>query len=68
MTKILSGYIQIVEKNNTMTMQSERMKNDNKVAGMMGYLFYPVLPVGVKMMADMFLMMLTLYQNMGQVL
>ena len=49
-------------------MQSERMKNDNKVAGMMGYLFYPVLPVGVKMMADMFLMMLTLYQNMGQVL
>ena len=60
--------LQIVEKNNTMTMQSERMKNDNKVAGMMGYLFYPVLPVGVKMMADMFLMMLTLYQNMGQVL
>ena len=44
--------LQIVEKNNTMTMQSERMKNDNKVAGMMGYLFYPVLPVGVKMMAD----------------
>lgn len=35
---------------------------------MMGYLFYPVLPVGVKMMADMLLMMLTLYQNMGQVL
>lgn len=60
--------LQIVEKNNTMTMQSERMKNDNKVAGMMGYLFYPVLPVGVKMMADMLLMMLTLYQNMGQVL
>lgn len=28
-------------KDNTMTMQSERMKNDNKVAGMMGYLFYP---------------------------
>lgn len=60
--------LQIVEKNNTMTMQSERMKNDNKVAGLMGYLFYPVLPVGIKMVADMVLMMLTLYQNIGQIL
>ena len=58
----------VIEKNNAMTLQSEKIKNDNRVAGMMGYLFLPVLPSGLKIMADLALVMLTLYGSIGNML
>lgn len=60
--------INVIEKNNDMTLRSEKIKNDNNVAGMMGYLFFPVIPSGIKMMADLLLVMLTLYDTLGNVL
>lgn len=58
----------VIEKNNAMTLQSEKIKNDNRMAGMMGYLFLPVLPSGLKIMADLALVMLTLYGSIGNML
>lgn len=58
----------VIEKNNDMTLRSEKIKNDNRVAGMMGYLFLPVLPSGIKIMADLALVMMTMYSSLGSVL
>lgn len=58
----------VIDKNNSMTLQSEKIKNDNRVAGMMGYLFLPVLPSGIKIMADLALVMMTMYSSLGNVL
>lgn len=55
----------VIEKNNDMTLRSEKIKNDNKVAGMMTYLFLPVLPSGIKIMADLILIMMTMYGSMN---
>lgn len=55
----------VIEKNNDMTIRSEKLKNDNKVAGMMTYLFLPVLPSGIKIMADLILIMMTMYGSMN---
>lgn len=60
--------LQIVEKNNAMTMRSEKIKNDNKVVGMMGYIFYPVFPTGIKMMADLLMILLSVYESMSGVI
>lgn len=60
--------LSVIEKNNDMTLRSEKIKNDNRVAGMMGYLFLPVLPSGIKIMADLALVMITMYSNLGSVL
>lgn len=58
----------VIEKNNDMTIRSEKLKNDNKVAGMMGYLFFPVLPTGMKLMVDLAMILLTLYRGLGSTL
>ena len=58
---------QIVDKNNAMTMRSEEIKNDNRIAGMMGYLFYPVFPTGLKMVADLVLILMKVYGDMSNV-
>lgn len=58
---------QIIDKNNAMTMRSEEIKNDNRIAGIMGFLFYPVVPTAIKMVADLLLIMLTMYGNMGNI-
>ena len=58
----------VIEKNNDMTLRSEKIKNDNKVAGMMGYLFLPVLPTGMKLMADLAMVLLALYRGLGSAL
>lgn len=58
----------VIDKNNAMTLRSEKMKNDNRVAGMMGYLFLPVLPSGIKIMVDLALVMMTMYSSLGNVL
>lgn len=55
----------VIEKNNAMTIRSERIKNDNRVAGMMSYLFLPVIPSGVKIMADLAMVMMALYSGLG---
>ncbi|MGN0291897.1 MAG: hypothetical protein ACI4C5_08195, partial [Lachnospiraceae bacterium] len=55
----------VIEKNNDMTLRSEKIKNDNKVAGMMTYLFLPVLPSGIKIMADLILIMMVMYGSMN---
>ncbi|MGN0292171.1 MAG: hypothetical protein ACI4C5_09565 [Lachnospiraceae bacterium] len=60
--------LSIIEKNNDMTLRSEKLKNDNKVAGMMGYLFLPVLPTGMKLMADLAMVLLALYRGLGSAL
>lgn len=57
--------LNVIDKNNDMTLRSEKIKNDNKIAGMMGYLFLPVLPTGIKMMADLALVLVTLYSTLG---
>lgn len=59
---------QVIKKNNDMTMQSERMKKDNLLAGMMGYLYYPVFPAGIKIMLDLALVLTQLYGEIGQML
>lgn len=48
-----------------MTIQSEKIKNNNKIAGIMVYMLYPVIPSGMKMMADLGLILLTAYGNIG---
>lgn len=53
--------LQIVDKNTAMTLRSEEIKNSNRVAGIMWYTLLPTLPVGIKMMFDMFLMTVVLY-------
>lgn len=55
----------VIEKNNDMTIRSEKIKNQNHVAGMMIYMFLPVFPIGIKMMADLFIMVEVLYLNVG---
>lgn len=55
----------VIEKNNDMTLRSEKIKNDNKVAGMMTYLFLPVLPSGIKIMTDLILIMMVMYGSMN---
>lgn len=50
-----------------MTMRSEEIKNDNRIAGMMGYLFYPVFPTGLKMVADLVLILMKVYGDMSNV-
>lgn len=57
--------LQIIDKNNEMTIQSEKIKNNNKIAGIMVYMLYPVIPSGMKMMADLGLILLTAYGNIG---
>ena len=57
--------LQIKDKNNEMTIQSEKIKNNNKIAGIMVYMLYPVIPSGIKMMADLGLILLTAYGNIG---
>lgn len=57
--------LQIIDKNNEMTIQSEKIKNNNKIAGIMVYMLYPVIPSGMKMMADLGLILLTTYGNIG---
>lgn len=59
--------LNVIEKNNDMTLRSEKIKNDNKVAGIMIYLFLPVLPVGIKMMADLALILLAVSGSFGSV-
>ena len=58
---------QIIDKNNAMTIRSEEIKNDNRIAGMMGYLFYPIFPTGFKMVADLVLILMMVYKSMGNV-
>ena len=58
----------VIDKNNDMTLRSEKIKNDNRIAGMMGYLFLPVLPTGIKMMVDLGLVMMNLYTHLGNVM
>lgn len=57
--------LSVIDKNNDMTLRSEKIKNDNRIAGMMGYLFLPVLPTGIKMMVDLVLVMMNLYTHLG---
>lgn len=59
--------LNVIEKNNDMTLRSEKIKNDNKVAEMMLYMFMPVIPVGVKMMADLALILLAVSGSFGSV-
>lgn len=63
--KIEEQMLAVIEKNNAMTLRSEKLKNDNQVAGMMGYLFLPILPTGIKLMADLVMIILVLYQRLG---
>ena len=58
---------QIIDKNNAMTIRREEIKNDNRIAGMMGYLFYPIFPTGFKMVADLVLILMMVYKSMGNV-
>lgn len=57
--------LQIVDKNNAMTLKSEKLKNENRLAGITAYLFLPVLPISIKMMFDMVLIMITMYGNVS---
>lgn len=60
--------LQIVDKNTAMTLRSEEIKNENRVAGIMWYMFFPVLPVSIKMMFDMFLMSTAMFSSFDKMI
>lgn len=57
--------LSVIEKNNDMIIRSEKIKNESRVAGIMIYLFLPVIPVGIKMLLDVGLVLVKMYTGIG---